>query len=182
MKSFYDMFRPVPSINELDMNVWRPNDIAMKRILGNSRNLEILIVPLLENPSEMLPFMAMHNPKLKRMQIIKIEADCGPVVEFKFLTCLKVVAVDNFAFPFLANFLANNPSIELLEVSHFRDENVKTEDWEKVLEMPNLKLLRFFMNELDMHKICDGIIDGYKIVEAKSREEPSFSTIDDGSD
>lgn len=59
---------------------------------------------------------------------------------------------------------------------------MKTEDWEKVLEMPNLKLLRFFMNELDMHKICDGIIDGYKIVEAKSREEPSFITIDDGSD
>lgn len=109
-KSFYAQLKPIHSLKEIKFVSPSLGVIDVsKGLLGNFPNLETLKTSFVMN-SEVLPFMAINNPKLVNLRILRIDYAISPEVKFKFLKYFHVDSEGNFNH--VVEFVANNPSIE----------------------------------------------------------------------
>lgn len=140
-EEFYENLKPIEGLKELNFRFSaNSNEISVKGILTCCPNIERLSAPQLEDVSELLPFIAINNPKLKRLAIKVIESELGSEWNFKFLTHLEVEIVEDLSLDM--KFIANNPSIESFVANHVEPESMEFEDFDELLNQPNLKHLK----------------------------------------
>lgn len=156
-EEFYKKLRTFRRLKEFRLSNYR-DDRIVKGILGNCPNVEILQLPFLFNPSELLPFITINNPKLKKLTIFDVRAEIGPEVQFKFLTHLQVESVRHLKFA--VNLIENTPSIETLKLQH--DGFVNLGDLNELLNQPSLKHLKLCGSAWMLKKIYDAIKVDYK--------------------
>lgn len=115
-KEFYDQLKPFKYLKEFDADDRIPNEDAARGILKNCPNLEILIVECDPNDviSEIFPFIAAHNPKLRVLRIDSLKAQYKPEVRFKRLEVLHVFLFKDDVM--LVSFLRNNPTVTTLKI------------------------------------------------------------------
>lgn len=159
-KEFYEALKPMASLEEIYSEYEFPNEVAAEGILGNCPNLAFLTVPNDMKATALLPFIAVNNPKLKKLSIHSMTAQMEPEVKFHSLSELSVFFVDNLTF--VTAFIANNPSIETLNAECVVGETLNVEALKALTNQPNLKHLKFGGWFETLKKIYDVIKIDYK--------------------
>lgn len=127
-KPFYAHMKPT-KIKEISSSFDFKNKRTAQEVLRNCPDLEVLktdgkIVPALLN------FLAIHNPKLKSLDIRSIGRGDAHIPSLKSLSISFEGCRDG---PQLASFLSRNPAVENFTLSIF-DESIWEEDGEMIIE------------------------------------------------
>lgn len=156
-KEFYDQLIPLENLKEIYADDRIPNEIAAMGLLGNCPNLEVLKVDCdpHEVISNILPFIAVENPKLRIMHIDTLKVHHNPEVEFKYLEALHVFFFKNSRY--LLAFLRNNPTVKTLKVKWIYDEVFVDEILDALMNTTNVQHLKFGGKPETMKTIYDKV-------------------------
>jgi hypothetical protein len=165
-KEFYDQLRTFEQLVEFDADDRIPNSDAAKGILKNAPQLQILKVECDPNDiiSEILPFIAKHNPKLTTLMIDSFKVEHKPEVKFKYLTTLHVFLFKHE--DLLLRFLNCNPTITTLKVKWIYEQTFIDQILHDLMDKTSLKHLKFGGKPETMRAIHTQIKSNHKMLKS----------------
>lgn len=141
-EQFYFQLRPT-KIKEIHQSRSRrfPNETAVRGILGNCPLLEVLNIPGDNYIPNMLPFLAVNNPRIKHLTLNRLGSGED---HFPALKTLKLLKVDHSERPHLISFLRRNPTVEKLTIDFLTrtDDETGDDDFLSEANFPNIKIRR----------------------------------------
>lgn len=159
-KEFYDRLKPIKSLKEIFSNFGFSDEVSAKGVLGNCPNLEVLNVTMDSNGFELLPFIAINNPKITTLSIKALRDHISPDIKFESLKRLQLYEVRNVEF--LLTFIRNNPAVETLSIWWIDEDVLQPKDLDILMEESNLKHLKFMGECETMKAIYDKLKVDYK--------------------
>lgn len=156
-KEFYDQMTPFDFLTEFHVDDRIPNEDAARGMFINYPNLQMLNVNCDPHGiiSNILPFIAVNNPRLKVLSIDTMKVQKNPDLRFKYLEVLHVFLFKKIAF--LVEFLKHNPTIHTLNVKWIYDQIFIDEVLDQLMNETKLKHLKFGGRLETMRAIYDKI-------------------------
>lgn len=156
-KDFYDQLTPFENLKEIHADDRIPNEDAARGMFGNCPNLETLKVDCdpHEIISNILPFIAINNPKLKTLYIDTLKTQHDPEVRFKYLEVVHVFFFKKIRY--LLSFLKHNSTVHTLKVKWIYDQIFIDEVLDALMDATNVKHLKFGGKPETMKAIYDKV-------------------------
>lgn len=142
-KEFYDQMTPFDNLREFHADDRIPNEDAARGMFINYPNLEMMSVNCDPHGiiSNILPFIASNNPKLRFMSVDTMKVQKDPGLRFRHLEVLHVFLFKKISY--LVEFLKLNSTIHTLNVKWIYDHIFIDEVLDKLMNETKLKHLKF---------------------------------------
>jgi hypothetical protein len=142
-KEFYDQMTPFDFLTEFHVDDRIPNEDAARGMFINFPNLETLNVNCDPHGivSNILPFIAVNNSRLKNLSIDTMKVQQDPELHFRHLEVLSVFLFKKISY--LIEFLKHNPTVHTLNVNWIYDHIFIDEVIDKLMHETKLKHLKF---------------------------------------